>query len=414
MKRRRVVVTGLGVISPVGNDVTTFWNNLIEGRSGVGYIDRFDVADYPTRIAAQVKDFNAGDFLSRKEARRMDRFVQYACAATRMALDDAGLVIDAGNAERIGVWVGSGIGGLETYETQHQNLLKKGAGSVSPFFIPMLIANMASGHISILFGPKGPNGCTVTACATGTSSIGDAFRIIQHGYADVMITGGAEASITPLGIAGFCAMKAMSTRNDNPDKASRPFDAERDGFVMGEGSGILILEEMERALERGAKIYAEVIGYGATSDAFHMVQPDPEGDGAARAFAMAMEDAGVEPVEVDYINAHGTSTDMNDAMETRAIKKALGPRAYEVAISSTKSMVGHMLGAAGAVELIVTILACKHDLIPPTINYTTPDTECDLDYVPNTARSREVRVAMSDSLGFGGHNAVLVVRKFQP
>jgi len=412
MRRRRVAVTGMGVISPVGNDIATFWNSLVEGKSGIGYIDRFDVSAYPTKIAAQVKGFNPGDYISRKEARRMDKFVQFACAATRMALEDAGLTINAENADRVGVWIGSGIGGLETFEMQHQNLLGKGVGSISPFFIPMLIANMAAGQVSILFGAKGPNGCTVTACATATNSIGDAFRFIQRGEADVMITGGTEASITPLGMAGFCAMKAMSTRNDEPEKASRPFDAGRDGFVMGEGAGIVILEEMERALQRGARIYAEVIGYGTTADAYHVVQPEPEGDGAARAFAMALRDAGIAPGEVDYINAHGTGTEFNDAMETRAIKKILGKHAYEVAISSTKSMTGHMLGAAGAVEFIVAVLACKHDLIPPTINYTTPDPDCDLDYVPNTARRRNVRVAISDSLGFGGHNAVLVVRKF--
>lgn len=412
MGQRRVAVTGMGVISPVGNDIATFWNSLVEGKSGISYIDRFDVSAYPTKIAAQVKGFNPGDYISRKEARRMDKFVQFACAATRMALEDAGLTINAEDADRVGVWIGSGIGGLETFEMQHQNLLGKGVGSISPFFIPMLIANMAAGQVSILFGAKGPNGCTVTACATATNSIGDAFRFIQRGEADVMITGGTEASITPLGMAGFCAMKAMSTRNDEPEKASRPFDAGRDGFVMGEGAGIVILEEMERALQRGARIYAEVIGYGTTADAYHVVQPEPEGDGAARAFAMALRDAGIAPGEVDYINAHGTGTEFNDAMETRAIKKILGKHAYEVAISSTKSMTGHMLGAAGAVEFIVAVLACKHDLIPPTINYTTPDPDCDLDYVPNTARRRNVRVAISDSLGFGGHNAVLVVRKF--
>ncbi|ADI02208.1 beta-ketoacyl-ACP synthase II [Syntrophothermus lipocalidus] len=413
MKRKRVVVTGLGVISPVGNDIPSFWDSLLRGQSGVSVIERFDVSAYPTRIAAQVKHFNPGDFFSRKEARRMDRFVQFACAATKMALEDSGIVVDATLADRTGVWIGSGIGGLETYETQHNNLINKGAGGVSPFFIPMLIPNMASGQVSIMFGAKGPNGCTVTACATGTNCIGDAFRIIQRGDADIMIAGGAEAAITPLGIAGFCAMKALSTRNDEPEKASRPFDAERDGFVMGEGAGIVILEEMERALARGARIYAEVIGYGSTADAYHIVQPAPDGEGAARAFALALRDAGIEAKDVDYINAHGTSTDMNDPMETKAIKRTFGEHAYNVAISSTKSMTGHMLGAAGAVELMVAVLACKNDIIPPTINYTTPDPECDLDYVPNTCRSRTVRVAVSDSLGFGGHNAVLVVRKFE-
>ncbi|MCR4400319.1 MAG: beta-ketoacyl-ACP synthase II [Syntrophomonadaceae bacterium] len=412
MKQRRVVVTGLGVISPVGNDVATFWDSLVRGVSGIGPIDRFDASAYPTRIAAQVKDFNASDYVSRREARRMDRFVQYACAAARMALEDSRLVIDAGNAERVGVWVGSGIGGLETYEAQHQVLLTRGVGSVSPIFIPMLIANMASGQISILHGAKGPNGCTVTACATGTNSIGEAFRFIQRGEADVMLTGGAEASITPLGMAGFCAMRAMSTRNDEPTRASRPFDAQRDGFVMGEGAGVLVLEELEHARARGADIYAEVIGYGTTADAFHVVQPDPGGDGAARAFAAALSDAGLAE-DVDYINAHGTSTDLNDPMETRAIKRVFGEHARRLAISSTKGVTGHMLGAAGAVECMAAVLACRHDLVPPTVNYETPDPECDLDYVPNVARQMAVRVALSDSLGFGGHNAVLAVAKYR-
>lgn len=413
MNKRRVVVTGLGVVSPVGNDVATFWKSLVEGRSGISPIERFDVSDYPTRIAAQVREFNPADYLSRKDSRRMDRFVQFACAAARMALEDSALTIGAGNASRVGVWVGSGIGGLETLETQHQNLLQKGVGSISPFFIPMMIANMASGQISIMSGAKGPNGCTVTACATGTNSIGEALRFIQRGDAEAMITGGTEASITPLGMSGFCSMKAMSTRNDDPIGASRPFDVDRDGFVMGEGSGIIVLEELEHALRRGARVYAELVGYGSTADAFHIVQPESGGDGAARAFAMALEDAGVTPPEVDYINAHGTSTEINDAMETRAIKRVWGEYAGRVAVSSTKSVTGHMLGAAGAVELMAAVLACQHNTIPPTINYSTPDPVCDLDYVPNEARRQKVDVALSDSLGFGGHNAVLVVRKFK-
>lgn len=413
MKNRRVVITGMGVVSPIGLGINTFWNNLLAGCSGVDYIDRFDASDFPVKIAAQVKDFKAEDFVSRREARRMDRFVQYACAAARMALEDADLVIDSEISERAGVWIGSGIGGLESMEAQHENLLKKGTGSISPFFIPMLIANMASGQVSILTGARGPNGCTVTACATATSSIGEAFQFIKEGKADIMITGGSEASITPLGLAGFCAMRALSTRNDNPAEASRPFDAGRDGFVMGEGSGIVILEEKERALARGARIYAELAGYGASGDAYHIVQPEPEGDGAFRALVMAMQEAGVTPAQVDYINAHGTSTEFNDVMETRALKEALGARAYEVAISSSKSMLGHMLGAAGAVELIAAVMACYHDIVPPTINYTTPDPECDLDYVPNQARSMPVRVAISDSLGFGGHNAVLLIKKLE-
>jgi 3-oxoacyl-[acyl-carrier-protein] synthase II len=382
MKQRRVVVTGLGVISPVGNDIATFWDSLVEGKSGIRPIEQFDVSNYPTRIAAQVMDFSPGDYINRKDSRRMDRFVQFACAAARMALEDSKLAIKSENAFRIGVWVGSGIGGLETMEKQHEVLLNKGAGGVSPFLIPMMIANMASGQISIMSGAKGPNGCTVTACATGTNSVGEAFRFIQRGDADAMITGGAEASITPLGISGFCSMKAMSTRNDNPTAASRPFDLNRDGFVMGEGSAILVLEELEHALQRGARVYAEIAGYGATADAFHVVQPDSEGEGAARAFAMALEDAGVLSQEVDYINAHGTSTEINDAMETRAIKRVWGDYASRVAISSTKGVTGHMLGAAGAIELMAAVLACQYDIIPPTINYETPDPLCDLDYVP--------------------------------
>ncbi|MGE5544937.1 MAG: beta-ketoacyl-ACP synthase II [Bacillota bacterium] len=413
MEKRRVVVTGLGVISPVGNDIATFWDSLVEGRSGIRFIEHFDVSDYPTRIAAQVMDFNPADYMNRKDSRRMDRFVQFACAAARMALEDAKLAVLPENAFRIGVWVGSGIGGLGTLENQHEVLLTKGTGAVSPFLIPMMIANMASGQISIMSGAKGPNGCTITACASGTNSIGEAFRFIQRGDADAMITGGAEASITPLGMSGFCSMKAMSTRNENPTAASRPFDLHRDGFVMGEGSAILILEEMEHALRRGARVYAEVVGYGATADAFHIVQPDSGGEGAARALAMALEDAGVHPQEVDYINAHGTSTEINDAMETQAIKRVWGKHASRVAISSTKGVTGHMLGAAGAIEFVAAVLACQYDIIPPTINYETPDPACDLDYVPNKARHQRVDIAVSDSLGFGGHNAALVVRKFK-
>lgn len=414
MEKRRVVVTGMGVISPAGNDVATFWQNLIEGKSGVRPIERFDVSQYPTRIAAQVLDFNPVDYLNRKDARRMDRFVQFACAAARMALEDSGLKVSPENASKIGVWVGSGIGGLETMENQHEVLLAKGCTAISPFLVPMMISNMASGQISIMTGAKGPNGCTVTACATGTNCIGEAFRFIQRGDAIAMIAGGSEASITPLGMSGFCAMKAMSTRNDDPTGASRPFDLERDGFVMGEGSGVVVLEDLEHALERGARVYAEVIGYSTTADAYHVVQPDPDGEGAARAFAMVLDDAGILPQDVDYINAHGTSTEINDAMETQAIKKVWGEHAHRVAISSTKSVTGHMLGAAGAVEFMAAVLACRYDIIPPTINYRTPDPACDLDYVPNVARPRRVNVAVSDSLGFGGHNAALAVRKFEP
>lgn len=412
LTKRRVVVTGLGVVSPLGNDKEIFWESLLKGKSGISRIEKFDISNYPSKIAGQVHDFNPLDYLTHREARRMDRFIQFACAAARQAIEDANLVIDEQNAERVGVWVGSGIGGLETCEKQHEILLTKGSRSISPLLIPMMIANMASGQISILCGAKGPNGCTVTACASGSHSIGDAFRLIQSGDTDTMIAGGAEASITPLAIAGFCSMRALSTHNDNPKEASRPFDAGRNGFVMGEGAGVVVLEEMNQALERGATIYAEIAGYGATGDAYHIVQPDPEGEGAARAFTLALQDAGAKPEDVDYINAHGTSTSINDAMETNAIKKALGEHAYQVAISSTKSMTGHMLGAAGAVEFIATTLACQHNLLPPTINYKEPDPECDLDYVPNTARKKEVNVAISDSLGFGGHNAALVIKKF--
>ena len=412
MRKRRVVITGLGVISPLGNDRAAFWGNLIKGKSGIDHIEHFDVSDYPTKIAAQVRDFNPIDYMGRKNARRMDRFAQYACAAARQAVEDAELKINQENAERIGVWIGTGIGGLETNEKQHEILLTKGPNHISPFLIPMMISNMASGQVSIMLGANGPNGCTVTACAAGTQSIGDAFRIIQNGDADVMITGGAEACITPMALAGFCAMKALSTRNEDPKGASRPFDVQRDGFVMGEGAGIVILEELNHAQERGAEIYAELIGYGAAGDGYHIVQPDPEGRGAAQAFSLALKNAGINPHQVDYINAHGTSTEINDVMETKAIKKVFGDHAYRIAVSSTKSMTGHLLGAAGAVEFIATVLSCRYDMIPPTINLNNPDPECDLDYVPNTAREKIVNIALSDSLGFGGHNAVLVLKKY--
>jgi 3-oxoacyl-[acyl-carrier-protein] synthase II len=412
LDKRRVVITGVGVISPVGNNRETFWDNLVAAKSGIRPIDRFDTEGFPARIAGQVREFVPTDYIGKKETRRMDRFIQFACAAARLAVEDARLKIDDSNRTRVGVWVGSGIGGMETYDIQFKNMINKGIGAVSPFFFPMLIPNMAAGQVSIQLGAKGPNGCTVTACATGTNSIGDAYRLIQRADADVMITGGAEATITPMAFAGFCAMKALSTRNDHPEQASRPFDAERDGFVMGEGSGIVVLEELEHASRRGAPIYAELTGYGTTGDAYHIVQPEPGGDGAARALALALRDAGVKPEQVDYINAHGTSTRVNDAMETAAIKKVFGNHAQKIAVSSTKSMHGHMIGAAGGVELIVAAMACKFDLVPPTINCTIPDPDCDLDYVPNVARKMAVRVALSDSLGFGGHNAALLVKKF--
>ncbi len=412
MPRRRVVISGLGMISAIGNNKQDFWNNLINGCSGITTIDRFDASTFPTQIAAQVKDFDPQDYISRTEARRMDLFVQYACAAARIAVEDARLSIKQGESHQVGVWVGSGIGGLETFEKQHASMLKKGVTGINPFFVPMYIANMAAGQISIMLGAKGPSGCTITACASGTNSIGEAFHLIQNGKAEVMIAGGTEAAITPMGVGGFCAMKAMSTRNDEPQKACRPFDLNRDGFVMGEGAGIVVLEEMAHALKRGALIYAELVGYGASSDAYHMVQPDLAGQGAALAFRMALADAGIDISEVDYINAHGTGTALNDAMETNAIKEVFAKHSYNLLVSSTKAATGHMLGAAGAVELIAATLVLNNDLVPPTVNLETPDPICDLDYVPGQARKQVINVAISDSLGFGGHNAALIVRKF--
>lgn len=409
---QRVVITGMGVMTSLGHDLETFWGNLMEGKSGVGMIELFDVSEYPTRIAAEIKDFNPEQYFDKKEARRMDRFVQFAVASSLSALQDAGLNIkEDTDPERVGVYVGSGIGGLSTWEEQHKILLEKGPKRVSPFFIPMMIANMASGQISMITGAKGPNSTAVTACATGTHSIGDSFKMIQRGDADVMICGGAEATISPTGVAGFCALRAMSTRNEEPAKASRPFDTDRDGFVMGEGSGILILESLEHAQKRGAKIYGEIIGYGMSGDAYHMTDPDP--DGAARCMAKAIKDAGIAPEEIDYINAHGTSTPVGDRSETTAIKKALGDHAYKVAVSSTKSMTGHLLGAAGGVEALICGLTLKNGFIPPTINLDNQDPECDLDYVPNTPRQANVKVAMSNSFGFGGHNATIIMKKFE-
>ncbi|MNW38334.1 3-oxoacyl-[acyl-carrier-protein] synthase 2 [compost metagenome] len=410
--KHRVVVTGMGVVTALGKDLDTFWNNITNGKSGVSHIESFDVSEYPTQIAASVKDFNPEDYIDRKEARKMDRFVQFAVTAASSALRDSGLnIAEDTDPERVGVMIGSGIGGLGTWEDQHNILLQKGPKRVSPFFIPMMIANMASGHVSILFGAKGPNSTAVTACATGTHSIGDSYKLIQRGDADVMICGGAEATIRPTGLAGFCSMRAMSTRNDEPEKASRPFDSGRDGFIMGEGSGVLILESLEHAQKRGAKIYAEVIGYGLSGDAHHMTEPDP--NGPERCMKMALRDAGIDPKEVDYINAHGTSTPVGDRSETIAIKRALGDHAYKVAISSTKSMTGHLLGAAGGVEGVICGLTLQNGVIAPTINLDNPDPECDLDYVPNEARQCDVQVAMSNSFGFGGHNATIILKKFE-
>jgi 3-oxoacyl-[acyl-carrier-protein] synthase II len=414
MLKRRVVVTGMGMVSPLGMGVEKTWNALIQGKSGVGRITRFDSAGFDTQIAAEVKDFAPENFMDKKEARRMDIFIQYAVAAAVMAMEDSQFKITPQNAERVGVVVGAGLGGLTTIESYHKVLLEKGPGRISPFFIPMLIVNEAPGHISMRFGAKGPNSSVVTACATGNHNIGDAWKMIQRGDADAIIAGGVESTITPLAVGGFNAMKALSTRNSEPEKASRPFDKDRDGFVMGEGAGIILLEEMEQALNRGAKIYAEIIGYGLTGDAYHITAPAPDGEGAARCMAMALKDAGIRPEEVDYINAHGTSTDYNDLYETIAIKTVFKEHARKIPVSSTKSMTGHLLGGAGGVESIFTVLTIFQGVIPPTINYETPDPNCDLDYVPNVARKAEVRVALSNSFGFGGTNAVLVFKKFEP
>ncbi|MFD2116862.1 beta-ketoacyl-ACP synthase II [Paenibacillus yanchengensis] len=409
----RVVVTGMGVITSLGADVEQFWDNILQGKSGISHVDAFDCSDYTTKIASEIKNFDPEQYgLDKKEARRMDRYVQFASVASLKAVADADLKIGENvDAERVGVIVGSGIGGLGTWEDQHSILLERGPKRVSPFFIPMMIANMGSGQVSMLTGAKGPNSTSVTACASGTHSIGDSFRLIQRGDADVMITGGAEATIRPTGMAGFCSMRAMSVRNDEPQKASRPFDIDRDGFVMGEGAGVIILESLEHAQARGAKIYAEIIGYGMSADAHHMTEPDP--NGAARCMIKAVEDAQINAEDVDYINAHGTSTPVGDISETKAIKIAFGEHAYKLAVSSTKSMTGHLLGAAGGVEAVILALSLKQDILPPTINLENQDPECDLDYVPNKPRHTQVRTAISNSFGFGGHNASIVMKKYE-
>ncbi|WP_041267847.1 beta-ketoacyl-ACP synthase II [Geobacillus genomosp. 3] len=411
MERRRVVVTGMGAVTPLGNDVETTWKNIIAGQSGIDTVTRVNPDDFPAKVAAEVKGFDPASFMDRREARKMDRFTQYAVAAALMAVKDAKLEINEQNAERVGVWIGSGIGGMETFEQQFEIFQQRGYRRVSPFFVPMMIPDMAAGQVSIILGAKGINSCTVTACATGANSIGDAFKVIQRGDADVMITGGAEAPITKMSFAGFCANTALST-NPDPKTASRPFDKNRDGFVMGEGAGIVVLEELEHALRRGATIYAEIVGYGATADAYHITAPAPGGEGGVRAMRQALQDAGLQPEDIDYINAHGTSTEYNDKYETIAIKEVFGDHAYKLAISSTKSMTGHLLGATGAVEAIFSALAIRDGVIPPTINYETPDPECDLDYVPNEARKRDVRAVLSNSFGFGGHNATLIFKKY--
>jgi 3-oxoacyl-[acyl-carrier-protein] synthase II/nodulation protein E len=410
MTKKRVVITGVGAVTPVGNDVETMWKNLINGVNGIGVLTRKDPENFPVKVAGEVKDFNPEDFIDKKEVKRMDRFTHYAIAASKMALEDSKLEITEANANDVGVWIGSGIGGMETYEDQFNVFLTKGTRRVSPFFIPMMIPDMASGQVSILTGAKGPNGCTVTACASGANSIGDAFKIIQRGDAKAMITGGAEAPITSMALAGFSAARALSL-NPDPKEACKPFDAAREGFVIGEGAGIVILEELESALARGAKIYAEIVGYGTTGDAHHITAPAPGGEGGARAMRMALKDGGL--TKVDYINAHGTSTELNDKFETMAIKEVFGEEAAKLSVSSTKSMTGHMLGAAGAVEAIITALSIERNIIPPTINYKNKDEECDLNYVPNQAVEKEVNVAISNSLGFGGHNVTLAFKKYE-
>jgi 3-oxoacyl-[acyl-carrier-protein] synthase II len=402
----------MGLVIPIGIGVETAWKNICEGKSGIGPLTRFDANGFETKIAGEIKNFNPELYIDKKEIKKMDLFIQYSLAATKEALEDAQLTITAENSERTGVIVGTGLGGLPSIERYHKILLEKGPGRISPFFIPMLIANLASGHIAIQFGAKGPNTCVVTACATGGHCIGDAFRAIVYGDAEAMIAGGTEANITPLTIGGFNAMKALSTRNDEPEKASRPFEKNRDGFVVAEGAGILILEELQFALKRKAKIYGELIGYGYTGDAYHITAPSPDGDGAVRCMKMAMKDAGLKPEDVDYINAHGTSTSLNDFTETLAIKAVFGNHAKEVPISATKSMTGHLLGAAGSTEAIFTILAIRDGIMPPTINYEEPDPQCDLDYVPNVARRKPIKVAMSNAFGFGGTNATLIFKKF--
>jgi 3-oxoacyl-[acyl-carrier-protein] synthase II len=413
VESRRVVLTGLGALTPIGNTAEEMWSALTQGRSGIGPITKFDAAAYPTRIAGEIKNFDPLAYVDKKDARRLDPYLQYAIASAVQAVTDASLDPAKVDPERFGVLIGSGIGGITTLLDGEHVLLQKGPDRVSPFIIPMLIINMASGLVSMRFGAKGPNSSVVTACATGNHAIGDAFKLIRYGEADVMIAGGAEAMIVPLTIAGFCAMKAMSTRNDDPQKASRPFDADRDGFVCGEGAGIVVIEALDHAVRRDARIYAEVIGYGMTGDAHHMTAPDPEGDGAARAMTLALRSAKLQAGEVDYINAHGTSTPYNDKFETMAIKRVFGEHARKLAVSSTKSMTGHLLGAAGGVEAVATALALHHGVLPPTINYETPDPECDLDYVPNQARKQDVEVALSNAFGFGGTNATLAFRKYR-
>jgi 3-oxoacyl-[acyl-carrier-protein] synthase II len=409
---RRVVVTGIGILSSVGKTAPESWENVKAGKCGIAKITRFDTSQYPVYIAGEVKDYDPLNYFDRKESRKYDPYIQFALIAAEEAMKDSGLDLEKIDKDRVGTYIGSGIGGISSIEANHKLLIERGPDRVSPFFLIAALANLASGQVSIRFGLKGPNFADVTACAASTHSVGDSFKIIQRGDADVMLCGGAEYPITPLGISGFSVMKALSTRNEEPQRASRPFDKDRDGFVAAEGSGILILEDLEHAIKRGARIYAEVVGYGCTSDAYHATAPDPEGGGAARTIAMAIKDAGIDPSEIGYINAHGTSTPLNDKLETMAIKKVFGKSAYEVNISSTKSMTGHMLGATGAVEAIFSILSIQNSFIPPTINYETRDEECDLNYTPNTGVVRELEYALSNSFGFGGTNGTLIFKKF--
>jgi 3-oxoacyl-[acyl-carrier-protein] synthase II len=414
MKEKRVVVTGLGVISAVGNDVASFWQALLNSRSGIGPITTFDASAFESRIAGEVKGFDPAFYgITSKDTKRIDKFGQYAVAASKQAIADSGLDLEKEDRDRIGVIIGTGIGSLQTMERECRVYFEKGPSRLSPFLIPMLIVNEAAGQVAITFGLKGPNSCVATACASGSHAIGDAFKILQRGDADVMVTGGTESCITALGVGGFCALKALSSRNNEPQKASRPFDLKRDGFVIAEGAGIVVLETLEHARKRKAHIYAEVVGYGMSCDAYHITAPEPDGHGGARAMTEALRDARLKPEDVDYINAHGTSTKLNDKIETLSIKKALGAHANKVMVSSTKSMTGHLLGAAGGVEFVICCLAIKDNVVPPTINYEYPDPDCDLDYVPNTARETQVKVCLSNSLGFGGHNATLAVKRFR-
>ena len=410
---RRVVITGIGPITPIGIGKEKYWNSLIEGKSGIGKITCFDAEDFSVKIAGQVDDFCPGDYMDKKQAKKMDRFAQFAVAGTEIAIKDSEMNLDKIDKKRVGIIIGSGVGGIQTFEKEHTKLLEKGPKRISPFFIPMMISNMAPGQVSMFFGFKGPSLDITTACSSGTHAIGESFRMIQNGTADIIITGGSEASVCPMAVAGFSSMRALSTRNEEPERASRPFDKNRDGFVVGEGAGLIVLEELEHALKRDAHIYGEIVGYGITSDAYHITEPEPDGEGAADAMRLALEDGKVDYKSVDYINAHGTSTYYNDKLETLAIKKVFKEHAHEISISSTKSMTGHLLGAAGGIEAIATVLTVERGIIHPTVNYEFPDEECDLDYTPNKSKIRDVKYALSNSFGFGGHNGSILIKKFE-